>query len=267
MFLFLDTETTGLPTRRNAPHTDVAVWPRIVTVGWAVYRSRHEALSRNYFVVQPNGFSIPRASTAIHGISHEEATKSGRPLAEVLRSLFAEIQRFSPTQLICHNVAFDRPVVLAECLRAGFPLHPLESLPTYCTKEATTSFCAIPSFGGYKWPTLEELYVKLFGRPLHQSHHAARDVDACAECFFEFTSRGGVTRPTSRPAAPTTAVVGSNAKQAQKLLDRIFAFARGKENFDTDFIDSVQEQLRARGSVSPKQLAALQKISKQWKVP
>lgn len=218
-------------------------------------------------MVQPNGFRIPREASAIHGITHEDAVRLGQPVFTVLCNLFSEIQHFRPTRLVCHNVAFDLPVVLAECLRSGFPVQPLESLPTYCTKEETTDFCAIPGFQGYKWPTLEELYLKLFGRPLSQSHHAARDVDACAECFFEFTSRrDGARTATSEPPQATPPAT-AHSKQAQILLDRVYAFARGMSKFNTDFIDGVQAQLRSRGFVTPKQLAALQTIIKRWSVP
>lgn len=267
MYLFLDTETTGLPTRRRASHTDVAAWPRVVSVGWAFYRSRNDAVSQRYHVVQPNGFRVPQAATAIHGISHEDAVRVGQPLATVLGSLFSEIQYFQPTRLICHNVAFDRPVVLAECLRAGFPPRPLESLATYCTKEATTDFCAIPGVAGYKWPTLEELYLKLFGRALSQSHHAARDVDACAECYFEFTNRVSRLPHGVQGAARASSADTATAAQATRVLSRIYGFARKNPHFDTVFIDSVRGQLKERGFVSPKQLAALEKIVKKWKIP
>ena len=34
MFLFFDTETTGLPQRWNAPVTEVDNWPRLVQLAW-----------------------------------------------------------------------------------------------------------------------------------------------------------------------------------------------------------------------------------------
>lgn len=266
MYLFLDTETMGLPTRRRAPHTDVAAWPRIVTIGWAFYRSRHDAISRKYHVVKPNGFRVPPAATAIHGISHEEAVRVGQPMTTVLCSLFSEIESFQPTRLICHNIAFDRPVVLAECLRAGFTPHPLESLATYCTKEASTEFCAIPGVVGYKWPTLEELYLKLFGRPPSQSHHAARDVDACAECYFEFTHRVSRSPQAAQGTPRLSSADAASVAKAKELLSRIYGLAQKNPHFDTVFIDSVNSQLKERGFISPKQLAALGNVAKKWKI-
>ena len=34
MYLFFDTETTGLPKRWNAPVTEVDNWPRLVQLAW-----------------------------------------------------------------------------------------------------------------------------------------------------------------------------------------------------------------------------------------
>ncbi len=67
----------------------------------------------------------------------------------------------------------------------------LAALPTYCTMKATANFCRIPRYnGGYKWPSLEELHRKLFGRPHTASHDARADVVACAKCFFELRRLG-----------------------------------------------------------------------------
>jgi len=34
MYLFFDTETTGLPRNYKAPATDLANWPRLVQIAW-----------------------------------------------------------------------------------------------------------------------------------------------------------------------------------------------------------------------------------------
>ena len=54
----------------------------------------------------------------------------------------------------------------------------------------TTHVCRLPRYnGGYKWPTLEELHLHLFGKPHEAAHDAEGDVRACAKCFFELVSR------------------------------------------------------------------------------
>ena len=51
--------------------------------------------------------------------------------------------------------------------------------------ESSTDYCKIPRYNGYKWPTLPELYFRLFERGFEEAHNAKVDVTACAECFFE----------------------------------------------------------------------------------
>ena len=56
-----------------------------------------------------------------------------------------------------------------------------------CTKEESTEFCALPGGRGgkFKWPTLDELYNKLFQEGFDEAHNAAADVAATARCFLE----------------------------------------------------------------------------------
>ena len=50
--------------------------------------------------------------------------------------------------------------------------------------ENTTKFCAINTSKGYKWPTLSELYEKIFNTPLTGTHNAVIDIEATAKCFW-----------------------------------------------------------------------------------
>ncbi len=48
------------------------------------------------------------------------------------------------------------------------------------------NFCKIPGrFGNYKWPTLSELHIKLFGKDFENAHDALADITATADCFWE----------------------------------------------------------------------------------
>lgn len=37
MYLFFDTETTGLPKNYKAPASDSDNWPRLVQIAWSIY--------------------------------------------------------------------------------------------------------------------------------------------------------------------------------------------------------------------------------------
>ena len=53
MYLFFDTETTGLPKRWNAPVTDLENWPRLVQLAWIMYDDRGNMLESRDVIVKP----------------------------------------------------------------------------------------------------------------------------------------------------------------------------------------------------------------------
>jgi hypothetical protein len=57
---------------------------------------------------------------------------------------------------------------------------------------STTDFCALPGYYGYKWPTLQELHKKLFGRGFEDAHDAYIDVSVTVKCFFELKILGKI---------------------------------------------------------------------------
>ncbi len=88
--------------------------------------------------------------------------------------------------VIGHNVEFDLNIIKAEHVRKGFQSR-LSGMVAVCTKEESTDFCAFAGGRGgkFKWPTLDELYSKLFQEGFDEAHNAAADVAATARCFLE----------------------------------------------------------------------------------
>lgn len=169
---------------------------RIVSISWAVYDESAAELSLAHHIIYPDGFTIPVEASAIHGISTEAARRTGIPIKTALAGLSNDIEHHAPLLFVGHNVGFDRPIVLNEYARLETPTK-LGTLPTYCTMKTTANFCRIPRYnGGYKWPTLEELHRKLFGRPHTAAHDARADVVACAKCFFELRRLGVAQVPS-----------------------------------------------------------------------
>jgi DNA polymerase III epsilon subunit-like protein len=76
MFLFLDTETTGLP--RYSATDPVEKWPRVVQLAWSLYSGDGNCESRNSFIIYPTDFTIPMDSARIHGITTDRAKAKGR---------------------------------------------------------------------------------------------------------------------------------------------------------------------------------------------
>jgi len=187
MYLFFDTETTGLPKNWNAPLTDLNNWPRIVQLAWQYYNEKGILQASANRIIRPEGFIIPEQASNVHGITTEKALAEGIALKDALLE-FADVLSASQF-LVAHNINFDEKVTGAEFLRNNIP-YDLFSLAKVCTMNSAVDFCALPGNYGYKWPTLMELHNKLFKEGFDGAHDALADVTACARCFFELKNRG-----------------------------------------------------------------------------
>ena len=186
MYLFFDTETTGLPKRWDAPVLDLGNWPRLVQIAWLQCDISGREIVKQSYIIRPDNFEIPSLAVRVHGISNELANKVGIPLKKAL-SEFSGILGSSEL-LIAHKMDFDEKVVGAEFIRAKTKSN-LSSIPKICTMLLATGFCQIPGPYGFKWPTLMELHRKLFDAAFDNAHDALSDVSACAKCFFELKKR------------------------------------------------------------------------------
>ena len=200
LLFFFDTETTGLPRDWEAPSSDVTNWPRIVQISWIVSNVRGQIISRQNYIVKPEGFSIPPELAKVHGITTERALEEGEKLNNILDHFLRDIQQVS--FIVGHNISFDKNVVAAEIYRKGNEKHldencidkyvdMLETKPTICTMLSSTNFCRIPRYdNGYKWPKLSELYYKLFNKELVDAHDSSVDVQATFDCFWRLKELG-----------------------------------------------------------------------------
>lgn len=190
MYVVFDTETTGLPRSRNASVSNVENWPRIVQIAWEAFDSSDRMTDSQSYIIRPDGFTIPADAERVHGISTLIAQERGVPVAEALDAFVPILSQSSV--LVGHNLKFDTNIVGAEFHRLNLG-DPFQDKTHTCTMLATTDFCALPGRYGYKWPTLPELYSRLFGESVKESHEAAADVATCSKCFFELKRLGVVT--------------------------------------------------------------------------
>lgn len=187
MYLFFDTETTGLPLNWKAPIEDLANWPRMVQAAWILHdEGGNEILNKNY-IVKPNGFIIPEGAARMHGITTQRAVKEGSSLIEVLAEFSEAVARSEI--LVGHNIGFDEKIIGAELLRNRLKNY-LDGKNKICTMIASTEYCAIANQYGYKWPKLTELHTQLFGTGFSEAHNAAVDIKMTAKCFWEMKRRG-----------------------------------------------------------------------------
>jgi DNA polymerase-3 subunit epsilon len=187
MYLFFDTETTGLPANYKAPVSDSKNWPRLVQVAWLLTDDDANQIESAEYVIKPDGFTIPQDAAKVHGITTEKALALGFDLRNILQTLKEKIE-FTDV-LVAHNMQFDEKILGAEFLRCGFP-NSIETKPHICTMRSSTDYCQIVGPYGYKWPSLQALHRKLFNKPIPGVHTALADTRACAACFFELKKLG-----------------------------------------------------------------------------
>lgn len=193
MYLFFDTETTGLPRNWNAPVTDVNNWPRMVQIAWILADKSGNLTNKVSHIIKPDGFAIPPSAAQIHRIDTQRAIDEGLPIPQVLSDFTKDLQKAD--YLVAHNISFDLSVLAAEFLRIRLTVDNLLSKVAICTKVESTSYCGLPE---NKWPTLEELYQVLFKEPLKDSHDAMVDVNACHKCFLELKRLGVISLSTPK---------------------------------------------------------------------
>ena len=189
MYLFFDTETTGLPRNWKAPVTDFNNWPRLVQLAYLLYDENGNQISGGDHLVKPVGFLIPVDASRIHGISTEKAQREGVEILSVLKEFQTLINQANC--LVAHNMSFDEKIVGAEFLRNKMS-DSIAGKKKICTMQSTTNFCAIEGLYGYKWPKLSELHYKLFRTGFEEAHNAAIDIHATARCFWELKRLGKI---------------------------------------------------------------------------
>jgi DNA polymerase III subunit epsilon len=193
MYLFFDTETTGLPNNWNAPATDTRNWPRMVQLAFLLCQPDGTIVENKNYIIKPDGYTIPLDVSRIHGITTERANREGVELSSVLTHF--QTLTTKATSLVAHNMEFDEKILGCEFYRTTGH-DPLTLKQKFCTMKSPSviNYCAIPPFryGNYKWPKLSELHQKLFGTDFEEAHNASVDIHATAKCFWELKRIGKI---------------------------------------------------------------------------
>ena len=187
MYLFFDTETTGLPKNWKAPVTDFNNWPRMVQIAWILCDSKGNRMATGDYIIKPENFTIPYDASKIHGISTEKAIREGENLEIVLTEFNSLVEKAD--FIVAHNISFDEKIVGAELLRKAVK-SVFQIKRKLCTMQASTNYCKLPGPYGYKWPKLSELHIKLFGVDFEEAHNAFVDINATEKCFWEMRKIG-----------------------------------------------------------------------------
>lgn len=164
-----DTETTGLPLHAKAP---LSKQPKIIELG-AVLLSREtgEIVSEYNQLINP-GMEVSAEITKITGITNDQLV--GQPtFHEVFPYLFKFFQEADT--VFCHNTSFDKKMLAMEVARCG------ALVPEFPWPER--EFCTVELYQRQygRRPKMIELYERVLGKPLAQTHRALEDVKALVE--------------------------------------------------------------------------------------
>jgi DNA polymerase III epsilon subunit-like protein len=188
--IFFDTETTGLPKDRNINALlQRDNWPDLVSISWIVYDGE-ERVSKESYIIRPQGWSIPADVAKIHGITDEIAHERGESLRDVLRAFTMALR--SCNYVVAHNMKFDRNVLHAAYkwrLNAD-PREFWSYKAEICTMILSKNELRLPSKypkpnDPYKMPRLDELYEATFrAKAPAGAHSADRDTEVLVAIFW-----------------------------------------------------------------------------------
>lgn len=207
----VDTETSGIPKKWNAPYSDVESWPYNVQIAWIVYdKYGNEIKSENHYI-RANDFQIEQGSIKIHGITEELLKAKGEERLDVFKILSKDLEQYKPL-VISHFMEFDNHMIELGFRRAGLNNNSRE-LPKFCTMRATVKYTRSLLYPHLM--KLDELYNLLFRKNLENYHNAYHDSKATGECFFEMLRRGDLTE------SEINEQITDNYKEKKKSISKI----------------------------------------------
>lgn len=195
--MVIDTETTGLFQRNANPENfELFNTARMVEIAWDIYTPSGDLISRESYIIKPDGFTIPQTAINIHGITNELAESIGVHIENVFERL--EIVLKDVAIIVAHNLSYDNAIILAELYRLNDTSNTSNGISNYrsllhdwLTKERKcTMLMSTHITGVYKWHKLGELYRICFNSaPDITLHRAAADVDICSKIYFHLVQR------------------------------------------------------------------------------
>lgn len=210
MYLFFDTETTGLPNFNL--ELDDPSQPRVLQFAAIVANDQGQEIAAFKCPIKPDGWKVDermevngrKTAYAIHGLSNAYLDKYGMSI----RTALLMFRKFSDMSImkIAHNYRFDGFLLKGEHKRAG--MDPGQEIDKFCTMKAMTEIMKLPPTekmvgAGYNWPksaNLGESYKFCTGKTLEKAHDALADVRACKEVFFWILQNGlYVEQPRVKP--------------------------------------------------------------------
>jgi DNA polymerase III epsilon subunit-like protein len=192
--LVFDTETTGLPTEKNASILDVEKWPYIIQLSYILFDTDQKNILKykDEIIKLPELIYPSARSVELHGITKEKSNKVGRNIESVLLDFNHCLSDCD--YVIGHNLSFDKRVIMVECkrnkMKQHFTTNAVKKLE-FCTMKNSVDLCKIEATSNktgekyFKYPSQSELHNYLFGYIPSGLHNSMADVIVCLRCYYK----------------------------------------------------------------------------------
>lgn len=190
--LIFDTETTGLPTERNPSILETEKWPYIVQLSFILYDDITNKIDyySDEIIKLPENVEISEKSITMHKITKDISNEKGIPILDALINFNKNLE--IADLVVAHNISFDKRLVMVECIRNKIKQQFTtqgKKKDEHCTMKSNVEFCAIERINQFnnktffKYPTLTELYFKLYDTEPKGTHNSMADIIICICCF------------------------------------------------------------------------------------
>jgi DNA polymerase-3 subunit epsilon len=219
-YLFIDTETSGLPKNWKAPYALKNNWPHIIQIAWIIYDENFIEIKRQNRYIKNTAIKIEKSARKIHHITEAFLNENGQLISTALKAFYQDIKKYKPT-LIGHFLEFDYHMINVEFERIG-KKNILKNLPLFCTMKASKSYVRNPSVELLK---LNDFYFELFNDRPEESHNALSDALNTAKIFIHLFKSGEINKQTILAQNNNFSVAPLIPKisKTKKILNRLFS--------------------------------------------
>lgn len=219
-FLFIDTETSGLPKNWKASYTQDKNWTHIIQIAWVVYDKNLIEVDRKNYFIENDGFKIEKSSQKIHHITTEYLQENGKPRALVMNTFHEAIKKYKPV-VVGHFMEFDYHMINVEFQRLGI-VNVMQNLTLFCTMKASKAYVRNPDVELLK---LNQFYFELFNKEPEDFHNALSDALNTAKIFFHLLRTGEIDIEKIEAQQKEFPVHGvpDTSNSVKKLISRLFS--------------------------------------------
>lgn len=199
MYLFIDTETNGLPDMTNMKYGDYPLYTkikkydtaRVIQISFMLCDENLNELEMHDYVIKRENFEI--TNYQFHNITNEISDK-GCNFNYVIDILMKTLEKCQ--YIVAHNINFDINVIKSELYRRDISNYiiDIDKLNQICTvKKFKFIVNAKNRYNRLKDPSLKELYYHAFNKELENAHNSKYDVINLHKAVKYFFDKNVVT--------------------------------------------------------------------------